>query len=248
MISPETHGKFAKGALDLRLQGSKQYQMDFSGSSTNVPLNDDSVNYGFNASGELGILRRLDFFILSSFMMSPTLFGAKLQFSGDPRVDAKKGNFSAALSVAGGSTNFGRKDNEDDTDIFDGSVDEIQVQMDHQGYRWTDELLHYVNAIYYEEEEEEEARGKVTNNTATLVDAPFKFNNSGAMYSTGFIIYAGRIHFKADFSHTTTNWTSNRENSVNILNGAIGLNWKKKMLPKDLLLPTFPDMYFRRRK
>jgi hypothetical protein len=51
MISPETHGKFAKGALDLRLQGSKQYQMDFSGSSTNVPLNDDSVNYGFNASG-----------------------------------------------------------------------------------------------------------------------------------------------------------------------------------------------------
>ena len=175
--------------------------MDFSGSSTNVPLNDDSVNYGFNASGELGILRRLDFFILSSFMMSPTLFGAKVQFLGDPRVDAKKGNFSAALSVAGGSTNFGRKDNEDDTDIFDGSVDEIQVEMDHQGYRWTDELLHYVNAIYYEEE----ARGKVTNNTATLVDAPFKFNNSGAIYS------AGRIHFKADFSHTTTNWTSNRE-------------------------------------
>jgi len=122
---------------------------------------------------------------------------------------------------------FGRKDNEDDTDIFDGSVDEIQVEMNHQdvglilGYRWSDDLLHYVNAIYYEEE----ARGKVTNNTATLVDAPFKFNNSGAMYSTGLIIYAGRIHFKADFSHTTTNWTSNRENSVNILNGAIGLNW-----------------------
>ena len=160
-------------------------------------------------------------------MMSPTLFAAKVQFLGDPRVDAKKGNFSTALSVAGGSTNFGRKDNEDDTDIFDGSVDEIQVQMDHQGYRWTDELLHYVNAIYYEEEEEEEeeARGKDTNNTATLVDGPFKFNNSGAMYSTGFIIYAGRIHFKADFSHTTTNWTSNRENSVNVLNGAIGLNW-----------------------
>ena len=57
----------------------------------------------------------------------------------------------------------------------------------------------------------QEVRGKVTNNTATLVDAPFKFNNSGAIYS------AGRIHFKADFSHTTTNWTSNRE-------GGIGLN------------------------
>ena len=66
-------------------------------------------------------------------MMSPTLFGAKVLFLGDPRLDAKKGSFSAALTVAGGSTSHERKDNKDDTDIFDGSVDEIQVQMDHSG-------------------------------------------------------------------------------------------------------------------
>lgn len=227
MISPETHGKLGKGEVDLRLQGSKQYQMDFRGSSTNVPLHDDEVTYAVNASGELGIFKRLDLYIISSFMMSPTLFGMKFQFLGDPRAEAKKGNFSASLTAATGSTSHERKDADTDDDIFDGGVDKIQVEMDHQdiglliGYRWGEHLLHYVNAIFYEEE----VKGKVTNNSATLVDAPFKFKNSGSVYSTGLILYAGNVQFKVDYSHFSTDWTYNQTNYANVLNGSFGFNW-----------------------
>lgn len=228
MISPEAHGKLGKGTFDLaRIQGSKQYQMDFSGSSTKVPLNSDGVTYGYSMSGELGILKRLDLYLLPSFVMSPTLFGIKFQFLGDSRAEAKQGNFSASISAAGGSSRQERKDAEDDADIFDGRVDKIDVQMDHQeislttGYRWTEHLVHYLSATFYEEE----ARGKVTNNSATLVDASFKYNNNGAIYSTGVILYAGNVQFKAEYSHLTTDWTYNHKDYTNVVNAGMGFNW-----------------------
>lgn len=229
MLSPETNGKLGKGTFDMaRLQGSKQYQMDFSGSSTEVPFHDyDEMTYGYSVAGDLGIIKRLDVYILPSFVMAPTLFGIKFQFLGDPRAEATKGNISASISVAAGSSQQERKDAEDDTDIFDGRVDKIDVEMDHQdislmtGYRWGEHWLQYLNATFYEEE----ARGKVTNNMLTLVDASFKYNNSGAIYATGFILYAGNVQFKAEYSHLTTDWTYNRKDYVNMVNGAMGFNW-----------------------
>jgi len=228
MISPEAHGKLGKGTVDMgRLQGNRQYQADFRGATTKVPLDSDGVTYGYTVSGELGLLKRLDFYILPSLAMSPTLFGIKFQFLGDPRAEAKKGNFSAALSVAGGSSRQERKDADSDADLFDGGVDKIDVQMDHQdisltvGYRWHEHLVHYLNSTFYEEE----ARGKVTNNQGTLVDAPFKFNNHGALHSTGLILYAGNVQFKIEYSHLMTDWTYNHRDSANIVNAAMGFNW-----------------------
>lgn len=229
MISPETQGEFLKGGLDLgRVQGSRQYKMNFAGNTTKTPFIDRTDSGDFSMAGELGIINRIDVLLLPSFdPMSPSLMALKGQFLGDPRATAKAGNFSGSVYAAGGSGSKERADGDDDIDIFDGSVDKIEVQHDRQevgmilGYRWAEKVLHYVNAIYYEEE----VRGKVTNNAATLVDAKFKYNNSGSIYSTGLILYWRKMHFKLDYSYLTTNWTYLRREYMDSFNAGVGFVW-----------------------
>ena len=144
MLSSESHGGLGHGAIDLaRLQGAKQYQMDFRQDSTKVPLHDDAITYGVSASGEVGFFKYLDVYVMPSLTMSPTMFGLKYQIMGDTRQSAKKGNFSLSLAAAYGSTSEERKDAETDSDIFDGGVDKIKFAMDQSevgliaGLRWT---------------------------------------------------------------------------------------------------------------
>lgn len=228
MLSPESHGGLGHGAIDLaRLQGSKQYQMDFRQNSTKVPMHDDSVTYGLSLSGEVGFFKYLDVYIMPSLTMSPTLFGVKYQLMGDTRQSAKKGNFSLSLTAAYGGTGEERKDADTDSDIFDGGVDKIEYGMDQgewgiiAGYRWTDWLLHYANYHVYGQN----VSGKVTNNAGTLVDENFNYQNRGSIASTGVIFYHKKLQIKADYTHLITDWNYNKKDSANILNAAIGFNW-----------------------
>lgn len=227
MISPEAHGKLGKGLLEARIQKVQVHQVDFSGSSTDRSLDQQGDNSIVNGNAELGLWKRLDVFLLPSLVMSPTLWGAKFQFLGDSKMDAKKGNFSASVMGAIGSKSEDRKDGDDDSDIFDGDIDKIESDLNHQdlglviGYRWHDRLLHYANSIWFTEK----FSGKVTNNSGTLDKAPFEYTNHGVIVSTGLIWYFEAIHLKGDFSHMKTNWSKTRNISTNSVNFAIGFSW-----------------------
>lgn len=228
MLSPESHGGLGHGSIDLaRLQGSKQYQMDFRQNTTKVPMHDDAVTYGVGVSGEVGFFKYLDVYLIPSLTMSPTLFGAKYQILGDTRQSAKKGNFSLSINAAVGGTGEERKDADNDSDIFDGGVDKIEYGMGQSeagiiaGYRWADSLLHYANFIRYGQN----VSGKVTNNAGTLVDENFDYQNRGVIVSTGFIFYHKKLQLKADYTYLTTDWNYNKKDTANILNAAVGFNW-----------------------
>lgn len=228
MISPEAQGKFLHGSADaVRVQSVRTYQMDFSGDRTDKKLNAVEGTYAVGISGELGLFKRLDVFILPSIVMSPTIYGLKFQFLGEPKREATKGNFSASVMAGTGGFSQSRKDSNNDLDVIDGSIDEIKMNMSHDdvgliaGYRWTEKLLHYVNGLYIDEKVD----GKVTNNSGTLTNAPFKFHNTAMLYSMGAIYYLKIVYFKLDYSHLITDWSYGGKHVANTLNGGFGFHW-----------------------
>src|SRR5688500_17334767 len=95
MLSPVAHGKFGSGSLEARFQSLKEYKMNFEGNSTEVPFTEDQGVHTLSGLGELGIVDPIDLFAIMT-VGSPFLIGGKLQFLGDRRTTAKKGNFSAS--------------------------------------------------------------------------------------------------------------------------------------------------------
>ncbi|MBA2404668.1 MAG: hypothetical protein H0V66_07845, partial [Bdellovibrionales bacterium] len=172
MISPETQGKFLRGSADaVRIQSYQTNQFDFSGTTADKKLTAKEGTYSAGISGEFGLFKRLDTYIIPSLSTSPTIYGLKFQFLGDPKLEAKQGNFSASVIVGLGNQGFSREDSENELDQLDEQIDEIDVNVDHEdvglivGYRWMDKLLHYVNGYYLEEK----VIGKISNNSGTLV-------------------------------------------------------------------------------
>ncbi len=226
MLSPEAQGKFGPGSLEVRVQSLKEYEMDFSGPSSKVPFTKDQAVHNLSGLGELGIVDPIDLFAIMT-IGSPFLIGGKLQFLGDRRASAKKGNFSASAALALGSRSTSWSENNGDIDWTGDEVKKAKTEFTHSdaglylGYRWFDSLLHYANAIYYAEE----MSGKVTNRDETLKDAKFKYKNHGAIYSMGFIYYYKSLQLKLDYSYMSSDWTYNHSEYINTLNGAIGFNF-----------------------
>jgi hypothetical protein len=228
MISPEAQGKFLHSSLDgARIQSVQTNQFDFSGTTTDKKLSAKEGTYAAGISGEIGLFRRLDTYIIPSLSTSPTIYGLKFQFLGDPKLEAKQGNFSASAIFGLGNQGFSRTDSENELDQLDSDIDEIDVNVDHEdvglivGYRWTDKLLHYANGYYIEEK----VVGKVTNNSGTLEDVPFKYNNRGMLYSMGAIYYLKIVYFKLDFSHMTLDWDHTAKQTSNSVNFGFGFHW-----------------------
>lgn len=227
MISPETQGELGSGSLEMRLQSSKRDKLDFSDETTKNSIDRADSPYALGAEGELGLHKRIDIFVIPSLILAPTIFGAKYQFIGNPRLEAKAGNFSAAFLAGFGSRSESDLNSDDISDFFTENIKELEVKTKHKevglisGYRWHERFLHYANVIYLNETVE----GKVTTDSGTLTDAKFKYHQDGMIYSMGFIYYFAKAHLKADYSHFVSDWTRTQRQTVNSGNLALGFNW-----------------------
>lgn len=227
MISPEAQGEFGSGSLEARLQSSKRDKLDFSNDSTKNAIERADAPYALSGMGELGILERLDIYVIPSLILAPTIMGLKYQFIGNPRMTAKRGNFSASILLGYGSRSETDVSSDDLEDFFNENIEELEVKTKHQdvglifGHRWSEKILHYANVIYLHETVD----GKVTTDSGTLSDAKYKFEQDGMIYSTGFIIYFSKAHWKIDYSHFVSDWTRTEKQTVNSVNTAIGFNW-----------------------
>lgn len=227
MISPETQGKLGRGLVEGRLQAVQKNEMDFSGPNTKKKVTPDTEAYAPVTNVEMGFFRRLDAYIMPTFA-GAAIGGVKFQFLGDPKIDAKKGNFSASLIAGyGGHGASHDSGNNDLVGLDDDDIDKISARFEHNdiglivGYRWIDQLVHYVNGYYLQER----FSGRITNESGTLDDASFRYKNEGVLVSTGAIFYLKKIFFKADFSHLVTNWSYTRPITTNSLNAGFGFNW-----------------------
>jgi hypothetical protein len=147
---------------------------------------------------------------------------------GKDRANAGKGNFSTSLLLGYGSKNTETSSSGDLETVFSENIKKIEIDAQHEevglifGYRWSEKFLHYANFVY----QQDQLKGKVTNNSGTLKDAPFKYNNDGMIYSTGFIHYFGvKAHWKLDYSYATSDWSKTIKQTVNSVSTSIGFNW-----------------------
>lgn len=227
MISPETSSGWGNGTLDVRLQSSKRDRLNFDNDKTNNKIENYSSPYSVSAMGELGVIKRLDLFVLPSMFLTPSLLGAKVQVLGDEKKEAKRGNFSVAVMGAAGSRSDKFSSSGDLDDLILGNVDKLEVNTVHReigliaGYRWQEKFLHYVNGVYINETVD----GKVTTDSNVLNDTKFKYHQNGMIYSTGFIWYFGTSHWKVDYSHFVSNWSKTGTQYTNSVNTALGFDW-----------------------
>lgn len=227
MISPEAHGGLGTGALELRLESQKRDRLDFEDDTTNNPIDHEAVDYSLAGLGEVGLFKYLDIFV-QPHTSSATVIGAKYQILGDPRSNAKKGNFSTSVLVGYGSGERTYSSSGDLFDIFNDDIQRLKLEYGHEeigfisGYRWSEKFLHYANVIY----QHDDVKGNVTKNSGPLISGgSFKYRQDGMIYSTGFILYFAKAQWKFDYSHTTSDWSKSRKDSVNTLNTSIGFNW-----------------------
>jgi hypothetical protein len=227
MISPETQGAFAAGAIDLRLESQNRDRLSFINDRTDNPVNPEDAIYSLALLAELGIFKRLDIYF-QPHTLSASHYGAKYQLVGDPRKNAKKGNFSISLLSGIGSGSSEIRSNSDLEELFNENIEKFQVDYSHKefgliiGHRWAEKVLHYANMIY----QENRITGDVTKTTGPLsTPTNFSYRNDGVIYSTGFIFYFSRAQFKIDYSHLVSDWSRSRKDTINTLNSSIGFNW-----------------------
>src|SRR6185437_5476049 len=152
--SPEAAGVRFKGDIAAGLEGGNQWDItqDLDQSPPSF------ANPGFDTSqadavmtGDLGLLDRLDVGLKVRFDTT-SLAEVKYQILGDPRVTAKDGNFSLAVTAAGGT---GTRDENNQTSLQDSGVvanDTItETDMDFAligGYRPSDLALLYSGGAF----------------------------------------------------------------------------------------------------
>lgn len=226
-MSPEAQGSLGNGSLEVRAQTNKRDQLNFENDSSKNAVDRAGTPYGVGLMGELGLLNRLDVYIIPSLIVSPTIYGLKYQFIGTPLKAAKRGNFSTSLIVGFGNRSEKNLDSNDLDDFLQGNIEDLEVNTNHKdigliaGYRWSDKILHYANAIYIREEVE----GKVTSDSGVLNNTKYKYYQDGMIYSSGLIFYFGSAQLKLDYSHFVSDWTHTEKQTINTFNTALGFNW-----------------------
>lgn len=229
MISPEAQGRFGSGSVDLRLAATKQDRWSFADNNPKKPFDGETEVYKLSGLIDLGLVSRLDLVYLD-YLSGTTvgIYGLKYQILGKTRAEAKEGNFSLSLFAAYGANRDNTNDDGDSSQNWASNVDKLSYRIEHHdlglimGYRWANQLLHYVNAYYFHER----ARGEVTTDGNVLDQAKFKNSQNGMIYSTGVIHDLGaNWYLKFDFSHMTSKWSATRGSTSNAFNGGIGVAW-----------------------
>lgn len=231
MISPETQGEFGKGSVEGRISTYGRDTAKFKNGANSAPLDPNGMATTLSAQGELGLLKRLDVYANPNFMLSaPNIYGLKYQILGQGRSEAKKGNFS--LTVTGGYGVQHSGDNERDL-LFGSWSDQDNIKsVSHttkhrevglvSGYRWRDNLLHYVSGFYFHQD----IKSKVTTNDNTVVDRKYNFIQHGMIATTGLVYYMQTgFYLKGEFAYLNSDFSFGNPRYRHTLNAALGFTW-----------------------
>lgn len=110
----EAQGKLGKGYAGIGIASGNKLQL-VPDTTASPPLHAPTFDGAsdFPMLADVGLLESLDFEVRAQNPLSgetPTLFKLKYQFLGDPRITARKGNFSAAATFGGGASFLSQTD------------------------------------------------------------------------------------------------------------------------------------------
>jgi hypothetical protein len=232
MLSPEAQGKPGLGSLELRLASFQRRRANFKDNSTKKPFVPAASLYGVTGNLELGaIFRKLDIYVNPNlFSNAASVIGVKYQLIGKTRNESDRGNFSTSLAAGYGgySGGYNKEAFFQSSEKTPDHIKKLNYKMDHfeagviSGYRWTKNLLHYVNYFYVHED----VSGEVQTVDKVLNFKRFNTHNKGSLASTGLMFYfSERGYLKADYTHMLSAMKAGRSQSSNTGSAAIGYSW-----------------------
>ena len=226
-ISPEANGKLFSGSVRGSTYKGTEGTVDFSEDKTDNPLELRNNVTGLGVDLSLGFIDRLDFLLRSS-ANAPSIYTLKYQILGAPRLEAKKGNQS--LAVTFGYAQQEETQSESDTSVFNDSDDSIEADITQKlvdlsliyGYRPSDDTLVYGSLQLTQHDVD----FKITDSdSSSLTGEKFSINSATYGLALGATRYFNKFYSTLEVSAQRTNWSNNDPVTYGYLSFAFGFKW-----------------------
>lgn len=221
-ISPEATGKTLSGEIEVQVQSGTEATITLESNEINKPmkLRNDVTPIGTGLN--LGLLERVDFIGYGRTNGAP-LYGVKVQLIGDPKAQAKKGNFSAAITAGMGSaeSKFSKSElfsSEDTEASVSQSIKDYSVIV---GYRTEDDVVLYLSA----QMTNHKVDLSLESTEASLDGKKINLLSDNLGLSVGAIRYEGSFVIKLEASAQQTNWTNNEQTTFGVAGVSVGRHW-----------------------
>jgi hypothetical protein len=227
-LSPEATGKTHASRIQIHQIAGTTSTFNFDNDKLDNPLTLKNNKAALGLDFEMGIKSRIDIFTRVNSSSTP-LLGAKFQILGDSRKDAKLGNNSLAISIAGGSLKssmeednamIGGRTLQDDLDLVSIQQRVFDISLIF-GRRVTQDVLIYSSLQATKNDIEVHLSSKENPN---LDDKNFKLSTTTYGVALGAIRYWRVFFINSEISVQSLEWDNNDKSEF--LYGAISMGWK----------------------
>lgn len=221
-ISPEAQGKFFSANTQIEVQNTTEAEFDFENNDVeSLSLAGNRVQTALAL--DLGLHEKVDL-VIKSNGDAPTVTSMKFQLYGKPRLKAKKGDQSIAVTFGAGK--------ESDTDLKDSifnvsgstKADVEQSLIDFSvilGHRMNDDSLAYLSLSATKHN----AKGSFSSSNAQIDGKDFDIQTWSYVTALGAIRYYKNLVLNVEANLQKTHWTGNQANTYGNISAAIGLKF-----------------------
>lgn len=217
-LTSETQGESLKGQIVLSHLPGAIVKMDIDEASTEEGLKTKEFNSQFGASGQVGIVRAVDFFTRVQ-LYSPIIYGAKLQLMGMPKSEAEYKGHSLSIFMGLGRQRY--YDNQG-SNLTQQTSGDYEFNRSHNvteyglayGYRLYSDILTYGRYTIVKQSVIGDIKYPENSN---LNGERIEIEGDHKHYSAGIIWYTKRINIGAEFTISQYNYEGDQL-SLNNLN------------------------------
>jgi len=226
-MSPEAGGKVLASELSIYTGSNVKATVDLAGDQTDndMVLKNEQSSLAFNAN--IGILKNLDFIVVANGLDATDMYGVKFQFYGPSRIEAKAGDQSIAITMAGGNQTQSESEgsdleltptNEDTTVDLEMSAYDVGIIY---GRRQSDDTLLYAGVNYTAHT----ISGKLDSQNSVLTGKNLNFQASQYGAHVGAMRYFEKMVLKLELNSQTINWDHTDSKTFVFFNVAFGFYW-----------------------
>lgn len=221
-ISPETAGKTLNGEIEIQQQVGTQGTISLEANEIDNPMKLSNTVSHIGTGINLGILEKIDF-IGYGRTEGPPLYGVKVQLVGDSKINAKKGNFSVALTAGMGTSTSEFNDssfltNSKTTADAEQTLTDFSIIV---GYRTDDDVLVYGSA----QTNNHKVNLKISSSEASLDGKNLNLETQTFGLALGLIRYFESYMVKLETSAQQTDWTNSKKMTYGFAGLSIGKHW-----------------------
>ncbi|MDA8794072.1 hypothetical protein N9N67_12555, partial [Bacteriovoracaceae bacterium] len=221
-------GKLMDGSIQAYQQVGTEATIQIDGEEIDDPMELRNEVTAVSGSFDIGIIEKLDIF-LYGYDDAPPLLGAKYQFIGKSRKEAKEGDHSLAASYGFGKV-VTTATNSDFSLFEDGNdIEEVEVSHDVKdlaliyGYRTQDDILVYASIHATENKVQLDIKEADDEDLEDEDRNYYTMNYGAALGATRY--FESGLKVSLELSAQSVDWTDTDEKQFAFLSLSIGSSW-----------------------